>query len=178
MLIIPPLTVSGDNQAVINQLNGTWQSTAYSSKLSSIQTELWMLSRDFHVTPYDYTFFHHVPRKYNRRADSLANRALDKGDESKWYRKGLQELFTLLAQSGTSIYVQARFDGAYRRKTKRSSIGVSIELAKSEGPPRPLFDLGVEVFCENSYEAELLAAARTIRECTQLYTKIYLGTFP
>ena len=117
-------------------------------------------------------------RKFNKRADALANLALGRGDESRWYRNGLKELFNQLAQSDNSIYIQARFDGAYRRKSGRSAIGVSIELARADGSSRPIFDLGIEVFCDNSYEAELLAAARLVRECTQLYSKIHLATFP
>ena len=47
-----------------------------------IQTDLWELSVNSGVSPFDSCFFHHVTRTMSKRADALANRALDKGDEN------------------------------------------------------------------------------------------------
>ena len=123
-------------------------------------------------------FFHHVMRRYNKRADALANRALDSGNESRWYHKGLRALYQTMLEGETEcIFIQARFDGAYRRKTCRSAIGVAIELAFVAGGSRPLFDLALEINSQNSYEAELSAAARAITECRHLYTKLHISSF-
>ena len=92
----------------------------------------------------------------------MANRALDSGPDSRWYRRGLRNFFQdIAAQVDDKIYIQARFDGAFRGKCGRSAIGVCIEYVK-RGESRPLFDLGAEVACSDAYQAELLAASRAV----------------
>ena len=54
----------------------------------------------------------------------------------------------------------------------------AFEKISPSGPSRPLLDLGQETLSENSYEAELSAAGRLINECLQLYTKMFMATFP
>ena len=94
-LSIPPLSVSGDNIAVINQLNGLRISAVGAGIVNTIRTSLWKLSRSYGVFPLDAQFLHHVVRKFNRRADALANRALDSGPDSRWYRRGLRDFFKI-----------------------------------------------------------------------------------
>ena len=77
-----------------------------------------------------------------------------------------------------SHFIQGRFDGAFRRKSGRAAIGVSLELAWKDGASRPLLDVGIETADTNSYEAELNAAARLVSESTQLYTNILMASFP
>ena len=125
-----------------------------------------------------HELFHHVVRKHNRRADALANTALDKGEVHRWYKKGLISLFECIAAGTDDFFIQGRFDGAYRRKRGRSAIGTSLENVFSDGTSRPLFDLGLEVSSENSYEAELHAASRLVQETKHLYSKILIAAFP
>ena len=75
------------------------------------------------------------------------------------------------------LFLQIRFDGAYRRKSRCAAFGFAIELVNEGTSSRALFDFGLEASCDNSYEAELSAATRAVHECIELYTKIYLAAF-
>ena len=85
-------------------------------------------------------------------------------------------IFEHLDAQTTDVYIQGRFDGAYRRKSSRSSIGVSLEFVAPH-LTLPLLDLGVEIAGENGYESEVLAACRAVEECSSLYAKIHQATF-
>ena len=65
--------------------------------------------------------------------------------------------------------------GAFRRKTRAASIGVSLECVYTDKSAEVLLDVGINVAAENSYEAELLAASRAVQECMQLYTKVSMA---
>ena len=90
----------------------------------------------------------------------------------------MKALFLHVEATKDDGYIQIRFDGAYRRKSGRASIGVSFELAFLNGSSRPLMDLGIEISSENSYEPELTAASWAVHECIHLYSQLCIGTFP
>ena len=69
-------------------------------------------------------------------------------------------------------------DYSYTRMFNRSAVGVCIQYVSAGRVSNPILDLGFETDCENEYEAQVLAAARAVQECVQLYTKIYLAVFP
>ena len=119
--------------------------------VNTVRIFLWKLSRNYGAFPFDAQFLHHVVRKFSRRADALANRALDSGPDSRLYRRGFRDFFQdIAAQVDDDIYIQARFDGPFRRKCGRSAIGVCIEYVK-RNDSRHLFDLGAEVACSDAY---------------------------
>ena len=96
----------------------------------------------------------------------------------KWHASGLKELLTSISSvEAPCIFIQGRFDGAYRQTCKRSAIGVSIELVReSTRQSTPLLDLGQEMLLKDSYEAEMCAAEALTRECLKLYTKLHIAT--
>ena len=133
------------------------------------------------VRAYDGVFFHHVRRAFNKHADALANFALDSGSYYHWKPATLKKLFELIADAQRPpIFIQGRFDGAFRRTTGKSAIGASLELVIQGSVQEVLCLLSVarEVSCIDSYEAEFEAAGVLIAECTQLYTKILLAATP
>jgi len=67
---IANITVYGDSLLVINQVNGIWKCKALTLKpiLIDIVKTIKLFNR---IT------LHHVPRKQNKRADELANQAMD-----------------------------------------------------------------------------------------------------
>ena len=67
---IEELTVFGDSQLVINQVNGVYKVKA--DKLFDLYDRVQMLQKCFH-----FVEFHHVYREQNTRADQLSNIALD-----------------------------------------------------------------------------------------------------
>ena len=73
------------------------------------------------------------------------------------------------------MFVQGRFDGAFRRKSRRAAIGASLELVVEGSSPKVLMDLGKTRDCTDSYEAEFEAASALVAECVQLYVKICLA---
>jgi ribonuclease HI len=70
-LCIDELEVYGDSKLVINQMNGEWQVKHPNMKILYEQCKV--LEKSFISITYN-----HVERKYNKRADALANSALDK----------------------------------------------------------------------------------------------------
>ena len=96
--------------------------------------------------------------------DAPTYRALDKEDESLWYPRSLKELFILLSEAEPHIFLQLRFDGAYRKKACCAAIGVAIELVSEGGSSRPLFDLGLEASCDNSYRPRCPRMHRSVYE--------------
>lgn len=78
-LAIPRLVIHGDNETVIQQMNGQAASRQEMIKLPSMHSYFHSLVVTYGVKPLDQFFCHHVPRRLNRKADALANRALDKG---------------------------------------------------------------------------------------------------
>ena len=117
-------------------------------------------------------------RRFNKRAEALANYALDSGELYEWQADALKELLMLVsAPEAAPLYVQGRFDGAFRRTSNRSAIGVSLELVSAAYPTGlALLVLAHEIVCSDSYEAESFAAEALARECVQLYTKIFLAS--
>ena len=84
------------------------------------------------MSPHDSHFFHHGRRHLNKRADALANGALDAGSEFRWYRRGLRDFFlALAAPEEGEIFIQTRLDVAFKRKSGRITIGVSIEYVRA-----------------------------------------------
>jgi len=71
-LNIKNLTVYGDSKLVIEQIGGRWK--VKSANLKPIYTEI---KKVLDTKPFDTIIFKHVRRKYNKRADELANQALD-----------------------------------------------------------------------------------------------------
>jgi ribonuclease HI len=69
-LCIDDLEVYGDSKLVINQMNGLWQVKHPNMKV--LYDECKKLELFFEKISY-----YHVERKYNKRADALANSALD-----------------------------------------------------------------------------------------------------
>jgi ribonuclease HI len=67
---IKSLTVYGDSMLVVNQLNKNWK--VKSDKLKKIYDEINKFTSQF-----DFIEFKHVYRTNNKKADSLANEALD-----------------------------------------------------------------------------------------------------
>lgn len=67
---IQELTVYGDSKLVIQQLNGLWK--VKSANIKPLYEKCLTLKNKFLSI-----HFHHVLRKYNKRADELANKALD-----------------------------------------------------------------------------------------------------
>ena len=70
--------------------------------------------------------------------DAPTYRALDKEDESRWYPRSLKELFNLISEAEHHIFLQLRFDGAYRREYRRAAIGIAIEFVNEITSSRPL----------------------------------------
>ena len=68
---IKNIAVYGDSLLVINQVEGKWQCKA--KNLVGYLTEARNLIRDF-----DRIILYHIPREKNKRADELANDAMDK----------------------------------------------------------------------------------------------------
>jgi len=67
---IKELDVYGDSKLVISQINGLWQVKHPNMiKYHSLCKEL--------LDKFDVISFNHIDRKYNKRADALANYALD-----------------------------------------------------------------------------------------------------
>ena len=64
------LTVQGDSMLVINQVNGLWK--IKNEELKNIHSEILNL-----INSFDKIKFEHIYRKYNKRADELANQAMD-----------------------------------------------------------------------------------------------------
>tara|TARA_A100001011_G_scaffold398790_1_gene504477 strand:- start:1723 stop:2226 length:504 start_codon:yes stop_codon:yes gene_type:complete len=69
-LNIKDVVVYGDSLLVINQIQGKWQCKA--KNLVGYLTKARNLLRDF-----DRIILYHIPRKKNKRADELANAAMD-----------------------------------------------------------------------------------------------------
>ena len=69
---IKNLMVYGDSKLVIEQIKGNWN--VKSENLKPIYNEIKEL-----LDKYDFEFieFNHILRRYNKRADELANKALD-----------------------------------------------------------------------------------------------------
>ena len=67
---ITSLNVFGDSMLVVNQLNDKWK--VKSDNLKPIYKEIKKFTPQF-----TFISFHHVYRKNNKRADALANEALD-----------------------------------------------------------------------------------------------------
>ena len=150
----------------MEQLNGQWKSNSYCPAIRDAQQNLLKISKNFSVPVDDEFFAHHVPRSKNTQADFLANQALDTGNHHKWLQEGLQRLFTELDKGvDCSCFIQGRFDGACRQGDKRSSIGVSLELALPPPTAIPLLELSQEVHHKDSYDAEMLAAMYLTQEC-------------
>lgn len=70
---IRSLRVFGDSLLIINQINGTWR--VKHSGLKIVHEEILKL-----IPHFDSVQFFHVKRNLNKRADELANIALDEGD--------------------------------------------------------------------------------------------------
>ena len=64
------IEVYGDSNLVIKQINGEWQ--VKSNNLKELYNKCNSLKSKFNTIS-----FHHVLRKFNKRADELANKALD-----------------------------------------------------------------------------------------------------
>lgn len=69
-LNIKNIVIYGDSLLVINQVEGKWQCNA--KNLVGYLTEARNLIRDF-----DRILLYHIPREKNKRADELANAAMD-----------------------------------------------------------------------------------------------------
>tara|TARA_Y100000816_G_scaffold275013_1_gene242818 strand:+ start:235 stop:636 length:402 start_codon:yes stop_codon:yes gene_type:complete len=67
---IKNLKVYGDSMLVINQLNNKWK--VKNANLKKIHTEI-----NKFIPEFEQIEFHHVYRNNNKKADSLANEALD-----------------------------------------------------------------------------------------------------
>lgn len=67
---ITSLKVYGDSMLVVNQINGKWK--VKSENLKPIYNEIKKYTPQF-----QFISFNHVYRKHNKRADALANEALD-----------------------------------------------------------------------------------------------------
>lgn len=72
--LIKHLLIQGDSLLVINQIKGLWKIKA--EKLIPINKEIKQL-----LSTYDYSI-EHIPRKQNKRADELANLAMDKLEQN------------------------------------------------------------------------------------------------
>ena len=66
------MIVYGDSKLVIEQVKGNWK--VKSENLKPIHKEIRNLLNEY---KFQYIEFNHVLRKYNKRADQLANIALD-----------------------------------------------------------------------------------------------------
>lgn len=64
------ITVQGDSMLVINQVNGLWK--VKNKELKIIHSEIVNLIKCF-----DKVILEHIYRKHNKRADELANQAMD-----------------------------------------------------------------------------------------------------
>ena len=176
-LRIPPLSISCDNQAVVSQVNGNWCGKAPSEERSRIQESLRTLTATLGVKPLDGHFFHYVPRELNRKADALANQALDYGPSQVWHKPAIAELLKVIASSRPGVYVQGRFDGAFRQGSQRGAVGGCLEVWIGN-VAEDLLTFGLEVTCADSYQAEILAAGFLTEHSVQLFTKIFLATCP
>ena len=63
--------VEGDSKLIINQMIGTYKVKA--ENLIPLHTEAMILANQFHIIK-----FNHIKRELNKKADKLANDALDK----------------------------------------------------------------------------------------------------
>ena len=89
-------------------------------------------------------------------------------------------LLLMSSDEATDYYLQGRFDGAYRRKTKRSAIGVAIDLiiiAPVEESISVLL-LARETSSRDSYCAEAEAAEALVQACVELYAKLLIACSP
>lgn len=64
------ITVQGDSMLVVNQVNGLWK--VKNKELKIIHTEIVNLIKCF-----ENVTLEHIYRKFNKRADELANQAMD-----------------------------------------------------------------------------------------------------
>ena len=67
---IKNLKAYGDSLLVINQINGTWK--CKSQNLKPMILSINKMKKEFTTIS-----FHHIRRKFNGRADEMANRAMD-----------------------------------------------------------------------------------------------------
>lgn len=70
-LCIDELEVYGDSKLVINQMNGDWE--VKHPNMQVLYEKCKLLEKSFKTIVYN-----HVERKYNKRADAMANSALDR----------------------------------------------------------------------------------------------------
>ena len=133
-------------------------------------------------------FFNHVPRSKNKRADQLANSALDAERSSEtWFSEGSNRAFQWFwdRSGGASaegldaprVVLQCWFDGAFRGSVRKGSFGVCLQLVGMRGK-RVLFR---ETVCEtsylsevfDSYQAERAGAIHAIKIVAKFASKVF-----
>ena len=123
----------------------------------------------------DATIMHHKTREHNKRADKLANHALDIGPRCVVTEGALQKTRNMLKGSySENTYIQVSYDGAYRKSSGRASWGVDLRAIQPE-EEIPVYEWCDEVQLRDNYRAELCAASRAIELLQTLFVDLYVG---
>ena len=181
-LFLPFLAFTGDNISIVNQCNGVWRSASREDRRRTVVDLLFLLSSQvaFKPIPKLGKFFFHVPRAKNRRADRLANEAMDQRiNLCSWEEGGVAEFRSCFRQrENDQRILHVRFDGGFRAEAQIAGTGFCMELVQVDNnnvvqKRSQILAAGTFEMCADSYSAESRAAYLSVRAILQLLSKAF-----
>ena len=176
-LLLPPVRITGDNKAVIEQCDGTWVDDANRGILQTIIEETHSLGTVLAVHPRhnEMQYFHRVKRVHNKAADHLANNAMDnKQDTYEWSDAGLAQLLSYILHQ-TDCFVHVRFDGGYRPEEQQARVAIRIQICQTRGKTaisQDILKMGIQIPPVDSYYSELRAAQTALNFTKRIYARM------
>ena len=157
-------------------MNGLWRAADQNAHRQEAINLIYFLHSKvgFRPLPRIGKFFVHVPRGQNRRADALANAAMDqKAAISRWDSVGLLEFmrrFQPNAQPGNDL-LHVRFDGGFRTEEQIGGTGFCMELVNFTDRIQ-ILQAGTVENCTDSYAVEAKASFHAVRAVVELLAKV------
>ena len=159
----PCCKLFGDNDSLVQQLNLKAQTPVHSARIYDAHISVAWLWKQGHLrlqTP-EANWFQHIPRSFNERSDSLANKAMD--DQNSFLC-----IYPCVLQKGPPLGFRGLWDGGfrsgplgYRDSSGLSGCGWVIQVALGTPEEHKWWDLAegsvfMNVFgVQSSFESEL-----------------------